>query len=107
MSAPVFVACGAAVIALTLPILATAQTLELQQRAVGAADTAALAAADALNGWIVADPCAVAARVVVEMGVNLANCIVDDALGEARIIVNATSIFANIEARARAGPPPQ
>lgn len=104
MSAPVMIACGAAVLALTLPIVAASQSLELQQRAAGAADAAALAAADALNGWVSADPCELAERVVSEMGVNLANCTVDDALGEARVIVTATGVFGHVEARARAGP---
>lgn len=107
MSGPALLACAAATFALAMPVLLAAGALETGQRAAGAADAAALAAADAASGWIEADPCALAAEVVAAAGaaIGLGDCLLDEASGEARITVIAGTPFGAVEARARAGPP--
>ena len=54
------VVAGVAIVGLTLVAAATA--LGAAQRVSGAADAAALAAADVMLGWSAGDPCAVAER---------------------------------------------
>ena len=105
MSAPMLVVGAVAVLSLTLPLVVATSALELQQRAGGAADAAALAAADASGGWIDAEPCALAARVAESFRVRLTHCEVDPESGTVRVVVRATTVLGELEARARAGPP--
>lgn len=104
MSAPVLLGCAAAALVLALPVVTAAGALEARQRAAGGADAAALAAADAANGWIEGDPCGLAARVAVAVEAELVSCRVDERIGEARVVVRARSGLGVAEARARAGP---
>ncbi|MGO1506589.1 MAG: helicase [Microbacteriaceae bacterium] len=75
------------------------------QRAAGAADASALAAADAASGAIVTDeaPCGLAARVAAASGATLVACAVDDLVATVRV----EAAYAGLAAvsRARAGPP--
>lgn len=104
MSAPALLACGAVALALAIPVAAAAGALEARSRAAGAADTAALAAADAALGWVEADPCALAARITFAAGARLGGCTVAEASGEARVTVVIATLFGPVEVRSRAGP---
>ncbi len=77
--------------------------LTLKRTVAGAADAAALAAADALSGAVPGFPCEVAGKVAALNGASLASCRVDgsDVIAEARSEVLGFSI----RAAARAGPP--
>ena len=72
------------------------------QRATGAADSAALAAADARSGAVAGVPCELAARVAARNGAALAGCEVDDAVASVTVVVSA--LAGELRARARAGP---
>jgi len=104
VSAPAVVGIAGAALALALPVLGAATALEVSARVAGAADAAALAAADAALGWIHEDPCALAATVAASAQAALASCDVDLALGEARVVVAASTILGEVSARARAAP---
>ncbi|QIK63960.1 peptidoglycan DD-metalloendopeptidase family protein [Leucobacter viscericola] len=101
MSAPVLLACSAAALCLGLPVLAASGSLEAKHRAANAADAAALAAADAANGWInsEATPCELAEQVAVASGASVAGCSVDPAGTGVRVLVRTG---APIVAEARA-----
>lgn len=75
-----------------------------RQRAMNAADAAALAAADAVSGAIPGTPCELAAAVAQRNGAALTVCDVDGL--EASVEVALDASFARLSARARAGPPP-
>lgn len=105
MSAPALLACAASALALGLPVIGAASALEAHHRVAAAADSAALAAADAVGGWIDAVPCDLAASVVTAAATTLTECTVDAASGVVRISVNVYSVFGPLDAAARAGPP--
>lgn len=92
------------VVALTLPVVAATNTIELQHRVAGAADAAALAAADAAAGWITGEPCEIAQRVVSAMDTELTSCEYSFTTGEARVTVAAGNLLGSVESQARAGP---
>ena len=75
----------------------------VSQRLAGAADAAALAAADAASGAVDGEPCARAAEIAVVAGARLAAC----ELRELIATVTVTASFGPVPATAsaRAGPP--
>lgn len=104
MSAPAALSCAVAAVLLGVPVISVAGQLEAGHRAAGAADAAALAAADAAAGWIEAEPCAIAAEAAAAQGAIVASCAVDAERGEARVAVRVGTPFGGVERRARAGP---
>jgi hypothetical protein len=105
MSAPALLAVGAASMAIAVGVITAASALDASARASGAADAAALAAADAALGWIAAEPCALAAEVVIAVGVTLESCDADSVSGQVRVSVSVQTMFGRVVARARAAPP--
>ena len=79
--------------------LAVATRVELD----GAADAAALAAADALAGFVLEEPCTVAERAASLNGARLAACGIEGAVAD--VIVETTVLGVHATSRARAGPP--
>ncbi|WP_433674649.1 Rv3654c family TadE-like protein [Microbacterium gorillae] len=75
----------------------------MSQRAAGAADAAALAAADTVTGVIPGDPCARAGDVAAANGAVVDSCVVDGAIASVTVHVRGGVLTA--AARARAGPP--
>ncbi len=105
MSAPALIGCAAAALLLGLPVAGAAGALDTRLQVVAAADSAALAAADALNGWIEADPCALAAEVARANGHRVETCTLDVERGLAAVSVTGATPFGAMRAEARAGPP--
>ncbi|MFT4231455.1 MAG: M23 family metallopeptidase [Leucobacter sp.] len=105
MSAPALLGCAAAALCLGLPVIAASSQLEAQHRIDGAADAAALAAADALAGWVEGEPCVRAQEVVEAMHGRLRRCDLDEGgeLTTASILASASTPLGGAEARARAG----
>ena len=94
------VACVLCLTAMLLPLYAVL----VEKRAVaGAADAAALAAADARAGILPGEPCPVAAAVVAANGAELGACTVDGLV----VTVTARGSFAGfaVGVSATAGPP--
>ena len=91
------------VVTIGLSGVAVASALTARQRVVGAADLAALAAADAASGAIGGAPCDVAASVARGNGARLTGCDSDGLV----VSVTVAGSFAGIPiaARSRAGPP--
>jgi secretion/DNA translocation related TadE-like protein len=85
-----------------LPVVAATGVLEAKQRAAGAADSAALAAADTIFGWLDGEPCAVAAEVAAAARVALASCTINGM--EVRVLTRVNTPLGSAIARARAGP---
>ncbi|WP_086829969.1 Rv3654c family TadE-like protein [Streptomyces sp. NRRL B-24572] len=83
-------------------VLALGQAVAARHRAGGAADLAALAAADRAL-WGEAEACAAASRVAAAQGAELARCAVRDGIAEvaARVVRGPY----RPEVRSRAGPP--
>lgn len=101
MSAPLVVGAIGATLLLGMPVIAASVSLEVRHRAAGAADAAALGAADALHGWIDAEPCSLADRIAERHGVELVECRVGEY--DVRVIVRAAAPLGMSEQRARAG----
>jgi len=77
--------------------------LAVHQQVQGAADSAALAAADIASGRVVSGvPCEVAAAVAREAGARLDQCTLDDAIADVRL--SAEVLGFTVHAAARAGP---
>ena len=87
--------------AVLLPVLAL---LPAHQSVQGAADAAALAAADIASGLMPGVPCDTAARAAALNGARLAACTVDGLI--ATVTVSRTVGGFPITSRARAGPAP-
>jgi len=104
VSAPVVLACAFAAVIVGVPVISASAHLEARHRVAGAADAAALAAADALSGLLEADPCALAADVASAAGTVLRDCEMETRTGEARTVVTVLTPFGTVEARARAAP---
>ncbi|MFE7512817.1 Rv3654c family TadE-like protein [Streptomyces sp. NPDC057540] len=83
-------------------VLALGQAVAARHRAGGAADLAALAAADRAL-WGEGEACAAASRVAVAQGAELVRCVVADGVSEvtARVVRGPY----RPEVRSRAGPP--
>ncbi|HWH25546.1 MAG TPA: type I DNA topoisomerase [Pseudolysinimonas sp.] len=77
--------------------------LTARQRAIGAADAAALAAADTLSGAAAGDPCATAARLAQVNGASLVVCEING-LTVTVGVVSGRGLLA-VSARSTAGPP--
>ncbi len=105
MSAPALVACAVAALTLAVPVVAATGSLTAVHRATGAADAAALAAADAAAGWVEAEPCQLATRVVTAADAELVRCDLDPGSGQVRVSVCVQTLFGVAYVRARAGPP--
>lgn len=93
----------AALVCLTTGAIAIAGASVAKQRAAGAADLAALAAADVASGAIPGTPCAEAERVVRANGASLGFCEVDGAI--ARVTASLSYLGFGVDIEARAGPP--
>lgn len=105
MGVPVGAAIAAAALAIGVPVIVAGTHLEARHRVAGAADAAALAAADAVTGWVDAEPCALAEEVTTAVRVELASCAVDARRAEARVETRASTPLGAATARARAGSP--
>ena len=93
-------ACLVAAAATTIPL---SMTLATAQRADGAADSAALAAADVASGLEPGVPCAAADLVATANGVDLVECLVDGVIVTVQVTVTSGPI--SVSGRATAGPP--
>lgn len=89
------------VFSLLLPVIAV---VSVQQRAAGAADAAALAAADVAVGIRSGSPCLVAAVVAVANTTRLERCLLDESTATVR--VTGSVLGFEVSARATAGRPP-
>lgn len=103
MSAPALLACAAAAVCLGVPVIAATAQLEAGHRAAAAADSAALAAADAISGWTDGDACELAGRVAESMRAELVACELDPGAARATVSVAVDAPFATAVERARAG----
>jgi secretion/DNA translocation related TadE-like protein len=85
-------------------VLALGAALVIRQRVIGAADAAALAAADGASGAVGGVPCGLAARVAQANHAALTRCALDGLVAT----VTATASFGGVPfaARSTAGPPP-
>ncbi|MBD7956308.1 helicase [Microbacterium sp. Sa4CUA7] len=91
-------------LALGLGLLNVGAASAWSQRLSGAADHAALAAADAASGAITGAPCERAARVADTAGAVVASCEVDGLVATVTLAARFGVVPAT--ATARAGPPP-
>ena len=98
------VAIIAAVLMLFSLLLPLVAVFSVHQRVVGAADAAALAAADVAVGIRSGSPCEAAAAVAVANTTRLRGCLVDDSTATVR--VTASVVGFEVSARATAGRPP-
>lgn len=105
MSAPALLACAASALALGLPVIGAASALEAHHRIAAAADSAALAAADAVGGWIDAVPCDLAASVVAAAATTLTEMRTTPLAASTVHSVSVYSVLGPLSAAARAGPP--
>lgn len=94
----------AAAAMLTVTFATVASAAVHGQRLAGAADAAALAAADTASGAVVGFPCERAAEVASATGSVLTECAVDGLV--ATVTVSSRFGPMTASARARAGPPP-
>lgn len=100
---PLVVGVLAAVMIAGLTLVGAASAVAGAQRVGAAADSAALAAADVMLGWVAGDPCEIAARVAQAHDTALVDC---RAEGLSMIVtVRATVLSIAVERSARAGPP--
>ena len=93
-----------AMMALVSLLIPLAVVLSAKQHAAGAADAAALAAADVAVGAIPGIPCEVAATVARANRAELSGCRVDGAI--VTVAAGTTVLGFAVSARATAGPPP-
>ena len=93
----------AGVIALTGCIAGITAALVVKQRVAGAADAAAVAAADVVSGAVAGYPCERAENVARLNEASLIDCGVDGPI--ASVLVSAQVLAFEVRARARAGPP--
>ncbi|MBN9612822.1 MAG: hypothetical protein J0H64_05085 [Actinobacteria bacterium] len=105
MSVPVVVASSVATALLASSILLGCDSIAAKQRLDGAADSAALAAADASGGWIDAEPCVIAGEVLTRMEADLLDCRIDDVSGRVRISAAARTMLGTMRTHVQAGPP--
>jgi secretion/DNA translocation related TadE-like protein len=92
-----------AVVVVGLSGVTLAAALSARQRVIGAADLAALAAADAASGAIGGAPCDVARGVAQANGARLAACDADGLVVTVRVVGSFAGI--PIQAHSAAGPP--
>jgi secretion/DNA translocation related TadE-like protein len=89
--------------AIVLAVLTLGAALIVRQRVIGAADAAALAAADGASGAVAGAPCGLAARVAEANQTILNRCHLDGLV--ASVTVSATFGAVPFSARSTAGPP--
>lgn len=94
----------AGTILVTAAVLAGCGGLVGHQRAVAAADGAALAAADVASGLLPGEPCRAADRVAEAGGATVAECAVEGGVATVEVDVAVGPLV--LAARSRAGPPP-
>jgi secretion/DNA translocation related TadE-like protein len=87
-----------------LAVLALGAALVARQRVIGAADAAALAAADGASGAIAGVPCTLAARVAESTAATLQDCAIDGLVARVTVAANVGAV--TFSARSTAGPPP-
>ena len=83
--------------------VAVSMSLAISQRADGAADSAALAAADVASGLKPGIPCDAARLVATANGSDLTGCLVDGMVVTVHVVVSSGVL--PVSARATAGPP--
>ncbi|AZC14559.1 MULTISPECIES: Rv3654c family TadE-like protein [unclassified Microbacterium] len=89
--------------ALAVGLLAVGGAAVQAQRVAGAADAAALAAADAASGVLSGVPCERAEQLAATIGAELVRCELDDLI--ATVTVEGRVLGLPVSASARAGPP--
>ncbi len=94
-----------ALVVLALAAVGLGGALAERQRVIGAADNAALAAADAARGLAPGSPCPVAERVAVANRAQLRSCEVDGYVVTVEVGASVAGVL--LRARATAGPPPR
>ncbi len=87
-----------------LAVLALGAALVVRQRVIGAADAAALAAADGASGAVAGVPCSLAARVAASNAATLQTCAIDGLVASVTVAASVGAI--PVSARSTAGPPP-
>jgi secretion/DNA translocation related TadE-like protein len=94
----------AATVAVAFAVLTLGAGLSARQRVIGAADAAALAAADGASGAVPGAPCALAERVAQVAGARVTACRIDGLIAS----VEVAGVFGVVPIRAgsTAGPPP-
>lgn len=105
MSVPEVAAVAAATTMLAVSIVVACDSVVAKQRLDGAADSAALAAADAHGGWIEAEPCAIAGQVLASADAELVECRIDDATGRVRLLAALRTMLGSARTHVHAGPP--
>lgn len=93
----------AGVLALTGGIVGISGAFVVKQRVSGAADVAAVAAADVATGAVSGYPCERAAATAALNGATLLECAIDGPI--ASVVVSAVFLAFEVRSRARAGPP--
>lgn len=88
---------------LAVPVLGGAAHVAAARHAAGSADAAALAAADAMLGWIDSEPCEIARTVATANHTTLSSCDVDERSLSVRVQVTVGAPFGAATAKARAG----
>ncbi|KZC94596.1 MULTISPECIES: Rv3654c family TadE-like protein [Clavibacter] len=94
-----------AVTALALAAVSVSALLVDRAIASGAADSAALAAADAAAGYVSGPPCDAAGELMAPLGAELVGCAVDGTTADVRVRIPHPPFGVPISARARAGQP--
>ncbi|WP_230673694.1 Rv3654c family TadE-like protein [Rathayibacter sp. Leaf248] len=94
----------AGTILVTAAVLAGCGGVIGHQRAVAAADAAALAAADVASGLLAGAPCTEAQRVAEAGSATLSECAVEGGVATVSVSVSVGPLA--LPARSRAGPPP-
>ncbi|MGN6503769.1 MAG: pilus assembly protein TadG-related protein [Pseudolysinimonas sp.] len=93
-----------ATVAVSLATIGLGSALTERQRIVGAADAAALAAADGASGAVRVPPCTGAALVAHAAGASLSACDLDGLVATVAVSARMGAIL--ISAHSTAGPPP-
>ncbi|MBC9942957.1 hypothetical protein ICL81_00245 [Leucobacter sp. cx-328] len=105
MSVPIAIGCVAAIVICGGIILAATHHSIAAAAAAGAADSAALAAADALAGYLDAEPCAIAQTVAAAVGASITECVVNEVTASVLIGARIPTALGGVNGTARAGQP--
>lgn len=103
MSAPVVLAIAVTSLTLAVPVVVVSSTVATQQHLAGAADNAALAAADVLFGWHAGDACELAAQIAEASDVHLDSCVVSETRDSVVVSVSRATPLLRLAAISRAG----
>lgn len=104
MSVPIVIGCIASTVIFGGVVLSATEYAVTAVRVGGAADAAALAAADALMGDIEAEPCTIALQVADASGVSLTGCMVNESTWSVRVETRCATVLGSASAAAAAGP---